>query len=91
MITDDSLFHLSSTFAPLLHGSKITRLKKIHVSTRKSYLSEGNLGPVSRNTLGDLLLDTMYDSPARFTILTNIISSNPIPHMVNPYLLVPIH
>ena len=33
----------------------------------------------------------MSESPVLFTILTNNISSNPSPHMVVPFLMVPIH
>ena len=64
---------------------------KIHISTRKSPLWERNFSPSWRNTLVHLLLDTMFDSTAWITIITNIISSNKIPHMVVPFLLVPLH
>ena len=37
------------------------------------------------------ILDTMNYSPVLFTILANIISSDPSPHMVVQFILVPIH
>ena len=86
-----SIFLFLPTFYPLHHGPKSTRLNKIHISTSKSYLSEGNFSPSCRNTLGHILLENMDDSPVCFTMLTNNISSNPIPHMVVLFLLVPLH
>ena len=83
------LFHLFTTFSPFPHGPKSTRLKKIHISTRN--LSEGNLFPRWRNTLVNILLDTMDDSTVCFTIITNNTSSNPSPHMVVTFLLVLLH
>ena len=38
-----------------------------------------------------LLMDTRSDSPVCFTMLTNNISSNPIPFMVVPFILVPVN
>ena len=46
---------------------------------------------MEKNTLGNLLLDNMADSPVCFTIITNNITSNPIPHTVVPFLLVLLH
>ena len=37
------------------------------------------------------LLDTMSNSPAWFTMITNIIYSNTKPHTMVPFILVPIH
>ena len=91
MVIDDLLFNLFLTFSTLAHGPKNTRLKKIYITTRKSYLSEGNFIPSWRNIIGHLLLDTMDDSTACFTMITNNIFSNPRPHMVVPFLLVPLH
>ena len=82
MVSDDLLFYLFPTFTPLPHSPKSTRLNKIHISTRKSHLSERHLIPRWRNTLGRLLMETMYGSPVGFTILTNNIYSNTTPHMV---------
>ena len=63
-------------------------INKINISTRKSYLSEGNLSPSWGNTAGNILLETMADSRVWFAMLTTNIYSNPIPHMVVPFLLV---
>ena len=52
------------------------------------YLSERNFSLSWRNTLEHLLLDTTSDSPVCFNILTNIISSDPSPHMVVPFVFV---
>ena len=84
MVTDDILFHLFPTFDPLTQGPKSTRLKKIQISTWKHSQPEGNFSPIWRSSLGHLLLDTVDDSIVCFTMLTNIISSNPILHMVVP-------
>ena len=54
MVTDDPLFHLFTTFAPLPHFLKINRLRKIHISTWTSSLSEGNFSPSWINTHGNL-------------------------------------
>ena len=70
---------------------KETRLSKIYILTWKSYLSDGNFSPSCINALGNILLDIMDDSPVWFTIWTNIISSNPIAHIVDTFLLVPQH
>ena len=63
----------------------------MYISTWKSYVPEGNFSPNCINTLGHLLLDTMADSLVCVKILTNIISSNPSPHMVVPFILVTLH
>ena len=73
-----SLFYLLS---PLQNGPKSTRLRKIYISTYNYSLSEVHFSPRWINTLGHLLLAQKADSPVYFTILTNIISSNPRPHM----------
>ena len=86
-----SIFSFVYHFSLLLHVPKITRLGKIYISTSKSYLSEVNFSPRWINTLGHILMDTMADSPVWFIMITNIIYYNPIPHMVVPFLLVPIH
>ena len=91
MISDDLLFYLFTNFSPLPHGPKITRLLKIQIPTWKYPLSEVNISPRWVNTLGHILLDTMDDYPVCFTMLTNNISSNPSPHMLVPFLLVPIY
>ena len=54
-------------------------------------LSEGNFSPSGRNTLWHVLLDTIADSPVLFKIINIIVSSNPIPHMAVPFILVLIH
>ena len=82
MATNDILSHLFTTFAHLLHGPIITRLNKIHISTRKPSLSEVNISPIWRNTLGHILLCTVDDYPVRFTMLINHISSNLRPQMM---------
>ena len=91
MVTNDILFHLFPTFAPPPHGLKITRLRKIYISTCKSSLSEVNFIPIWRNTLGHILLDKMSDSLSWFIILTDIIYSNPSPYMVVPFILFLLH
>ena len=91
MVSDDLLFHLFPNFSLLPYGLKNTRLNKIYVSNRKSSPSEGNSIPVWRNTIVHLLLDTMADSSLSFTILTNNTYSNTSPHVVVPFLLVPLH
>ena len=75
------------TFSPLPHGPKSTRLDKIYISTKKFSLSEAIIIRAWINTFGNLLLETMADSPVWFTILTNDISSNPIPHMLVPFFV----
>ena len=82
MVTDDLSFNLICNFSPLLYGSKSTRLNKIYISTRKSYLSEVNFSPIWINNLVHILLETMNDYPVLFTMLANIINYNPIPYMV---------
>ena len=77
------------TFAPLPYGPKITRLNRIHISTRMYSLLGGNFSPRRRNNLVHILLDTMNYSPLLFTMLTNSLSSNTGPHMMVPFLLVP--
>ena len=91
MVSYDLLLHLFPTFDPITHGPKLTRLNKIHISTNKSSLLEVNFSPMWRNTLGHLLLDTMYYSPVLFTMLANNLSFNPSPNMVVPFLLVPLY
>ena len=85
MVSYDLLFHLFPTFDRLPHVPKGTRLKKIHISTRKFFIIEGNFSPGWINTLGHLILDTMSNSPMCFTMLTNTFPSNQIPHMVDPF------
>ena len=41
IVTYDLLFHMFPTIAPRLHGPNSTRINKIRILTRKSYLSEG--------------------------------------------------
>ena len=91
MFTYDVLFHLFCAIDTISHVPKSTRVNKIHILTRKSSLSEENFSPMRRNTLGNLLLDAMSDSPVCFKIITNNIFSNQIPHMVFPFLLVSLH
>ena len=91
IVTDDILFHLFHTFSPLLHRLKITKLNKTYISICKSSLSEGNFNPIWINTLGHLLLDTIYDYPVWFTLIANIVSSNRIPHMLVPFIVVPVN
>ena len=85
MVKDYLLFHLFPTIPPRLHGLKITRLNKIYISTRKSYLSKEDSSSICRYTIGHILLDYVDESPVWFTFLTNIITSNPIPHIVVPF------
>ena len=91
MVSEYLLFHLFTIFARFTHGPKNTRLNKIHISTRKSSLSQGNFCPRWINTLVHILMDTIYDSLVCFTILTNNICSNPSPRIMVLFLLVPIH
>ena len=91
MVTDHLLFYLCPTFVPLPYGLKITRLRKLYMSTWKSYPSEWKFSPIWRNNIGNILLDTVADSLVLFTMITNIISSNPIPHLVVTFNLVPLH
>ena len=91
MVTYHLLFHLFTTFSPITHGPKITSISKIYLSTWKSSLSKVNFSPRWINTIGRILLYTVDDSPVCFTIIANIVSSNPIPRMVVPFLVVPLH
>ena len=91
MVSNDLLLHLFPNFSPLLKGPKINRLNKIHISTRKSFLSEVNFRPRWINTLENLLLDTMAESSVWFTIITHNFSSSPRPQMVVTFLMVPLH
>ena len=91
MVSYSLLLHFFPTLAPLSHGLKITRINKIHITTRNSSLSEINFIPRRRNTLVHLPLDTMADSPVWFIIITNNISSNTSNYTVVPFLLVPLH
>ena len=91
MVTDDLLFHVFPTFDTLMHGIKSTRIIEIYISTWKYSLSERNFSPRWINTLGHILLKNMADYPVCFTILNNIISSNPNPNMAVPFLLVPLY
>ena len=91
MVSYDLLIHLFPTFDPLTHGPKIIRLNKIHILTRKSSLSEVNLSPMCRNTLGDILMYTMADYPVFFTVLDNNFYSDPSPNMVVPFSLFPLN
>ena len=91
MVTVDLLFHLFPTVSPLPHGPKSTRFNKIYIPERKSYLSEGNFIPSWINTIGNLLFDTMDEYTLQFTVITNIISSDPSPRIVVTFILVPVH
>ena len=91
MVTDDLLFIYFSAFSPLPNAPKITRLCKIYILTWKYSLSEGNFGPSGRDTIGHLPLYTMADNSECFTMLTNNISSDPIPNMVVVFLLGTLH
>ena len=78
-------------FAPLLHWPKITRINIIQISQRKSFLLERNFSPIWINYYGYMLMDTMADSIVCITMLTSNLYSNPIPKMVDPFILVPLH
>ena len=91
MVTEDLLFHFFPRFSPLPHRLKSTKLIKIYISTRNYSLSKVNLSIKWRNTLGKILLEIMDESPVWFTTITNIISSNPSPHIVVPFILVSLH
>ena len=91
MVSDYLLFLFFTIFLPLPHGPKITRLNKIYISTSKSHLSEINVSPIWRITLGHLLLKTLAESPVCSTIITNNISSVIIYHMVVEFIFAPIH
>ena len=91
MVKDDLLFHFFTPFSPLPHGQNITKLKNIYISTWRYSLSEGNSSPIWRNNIAYVLLDTMVYSQLWFTIITNLIYSGQIPHMVFPFILVPLH
>ena len=69
----------------------ISRLNKIHISTRKSSLLEVNFITMWRNTIGNLVLYTMVDSSELSKVLADYFSSNPIPNMLVPFSLVPLH
>ena len=79
MVTDDILFYLCPTFVPLPYGLKITRLRKLYMSTWKSYPSEGKFSPIWRNNIGNILLDAVADPPVWFAILKKyyLFQSNP--------------
>ena len=79
---------LFPNFYPLLRVPKSTRYNNIHILTSKSLLSELNFIPSWRNTLEHLLVESMVNCTVWFTELTNIITSNPLYHMVVPLLLV---
>ena len=85
MVTYDLLFHLFTTFDPLPHGTESTSLNTIYISTWKSSLTEVSFSPRWRNTLGNIQLNTMDESTVCYTILTNNISSNPVPQIVVPF------
>ena len=84
-VIDYLLFHFFTTFDPLPHGPKSTRVSKIYISKSKSSLSEVNFSSFFRNNRGHIILYTMAESPVCLTILNNIISSNPSPHIVVPF------
>ena len=75
----------------ILHGLKITKLNKINIPTSKSSITKVNFSPRWRNILEYLLLNTITDYTEQFIMLTNNIYYNPIPYMVFPFLLVPLH
>ena len=50
-----------------------------------------NVIPIWTNTPENFQLYNMADSAMWFKMLTNIISSNSIPKMVVPFILVPLH
>ena len=72
-------------------GPKNTMLYKIYLLKRRYYAPKRNVSPIWINTLEHLPLDTLADSPMWFKILTDIIYSNPSPHMVAPFFLFPLH
>ena len=90
-VSDDLLFHLSPIFLLSRMAPKLPGLKKYTFQKGKYYLLEGNFSPSWRNTLGHILLDTMDESSAYFTIITNNICSNIRPHMLVLFLLVTLH
>ena len=81
MVPYDRLFHFFTIY-PLPHGPKSTRLNKIHISTNNSYISEVNFGPSWKNTLGNLVPDSIADYSLFFAVITDIIVSNTFPHIV---------
>ena len=84
-------YFIFPTCAPLLYSPKSTRLNKIHITTRKSFLSEISFNPIWRSTIGNLPLENIADYLVWFTMLTNNMSYNPIPHILVPFLLVTSH
>ena len=91
MVKYDLWFHLFPTLAPLSHRPKSTRIITIYISTWKSSQSEGRFTTIWINNLGNLPLDTMHFCILVCAILTNSIYSNPIPHMMVSFILVPLH
>ena len=89
LYTDDLLFNLLSTVANIMYGLIITRINRVHISIRKSPLSEYNCIPIRRNIIGHLLLEYMVDSSVCFTVITNLITYNTRYHMVVTFILVP--
>ena len=85
MFTYDVLFHLFCAIDTISHVPKSTRVNKIHILTRKYYIAVVNLSPIWKNTLGHILLESLVESTVLFTVITNIITSNPNPHMVVPF------
>ena len=79
------------TISTIIHGPKITRLNKIHISISKYPLSEVNLNSTRRNNIGHILLDYIAESTVRFTVITTIITYNTIPQRVFTFVLVPEH
>ena len=55
------------------------------------YPSEVNFSPIWIDHLGHMIMENMAVYPVLFTMLTNNISSNPIPHRVITFLLVLMH
>ena len=70
---------------------KITGLSKYIFQQVSLPCQRKNCSSIWRNTLVHILLDTMANYTVFSTMITNNISSNPIPHMVVLFLLVPIH
>ena len=72
-------------------SQKAPGLENIYISTWNYYLLEVNFNLRWINNLEHIPMDTMDESPVFFTMLTNIISSSPSPHMLVTFLLVPLH
>ena len=91
MVTDDLLFLLFTNISPLPHILKSTKLNKMNISTRNYDLSEGHFRSIWINTIGNLVMISMADSPVCFSWLANNISSNTGPNMVVSFVMVTAH